>query len=60
MINNFFPENYAEYVIMWKNILESLAPDDNIVWRKRFSCWISKARDTHLEYKMLTGFPRQQ
>jgi hypothetical protein len=33
---------------------------DNIIWRMRFACWITKAADTHSEYVMLTAFPRQQ
>jgi hypothetical protein len=24
--------------------------DDNIIWRMRFACWITKATDTHSEY----------
>jgi hypothetical protein len=36
------------------------ATDDNITRRMRFSCWITKATDTHLEYVILIAFPRQQ
>jgi hypothetical protein len=32
---------------------------DNIIRRMRFACWINKATETHLEYVMLFGFPRQ-
>jgi hypothetical protein len=35
-------------------------PDDNIIRRMRFSCWITKATDTHSEYVILIAFPKQQ
>ena len=34
--------------------------DDNIIWRMRFACWITKTTDTHSEYVILIVFPRQQ
>ena len=34
--------------------------DGNILLRMRFSCWITKASDTHSDYPILTAFPRQQ
>jgi hypothetical protein len=36
------------------------AIDDNIIWRMRFACWITKATDIHSEYAILIAFPRQQ
>jgi hypothetical protein len=36
------------------------ATDNNIIWRMRFACWITKATDTHSQYIMLIAFPRQQ
>ena len=36
------------------------ATDDNIIERMRFTCWITKATDTHAEYVMFISFPRQQ
>ena len=33
---------------------------DNITWRMRFACWITKATDTHSEYVIPIAFPRQQ
>jgi hypothetical protein len=33
---------------------------DDIIWRMRFACWITKATDTHSEYVVLIAFPRQQ
>jgi len=30
------------------------------IWRVRIACWISKATDTHSEYVILIGFPRQK
>jgi hypothetical protein len=29
------------------------ATDDNIMWRMRFACWITKATDTRSEYVIL-------
>ena len=49
MFNNFFSENRAVYKIMKKNMEEM-----------RFTCWITKARDTHSECVILNSFPRQQ
>jgi hypothetical protein len=31
--------------------------DDNIIWSKRFACWINKATDTHTECVMPMAFP---
>jgi hypothetical protein len=36
------------------------ATDYNILWHKRFACWITKATDTHSEYVILTAFQQQQ
>ena len=36
------------------------ATDDNIIWRKRFPCWISKVTDKHTEYVTLTAFTLKQ
>jgi len=34
--------------------------DDNIIWRMRIACWITKATNTHSEYVILIAFPVQQ
>jgi len=44
-----FSENHALYKIMKKNMGEM-----------RFTCWITKAADTHSECVVLISFPRQQ
>jgi hypothetical protein len=36
------------------------ATDDNIIWRMRFVCCITKATDTHSKYVTLIAFVRQQ
>jgi hypothetical protein len=36
------------------------AKDANIIRRKRFACWITKAADTHSEYATIIVFPQQQ
>jgi hypothetical protein len=34
--------------------------DDGIIRRMLFACLITKAADTHSEYLVLIGFPRQK
>ena len=36
------------------------ATEDNVIWHMRFAFWITKATDTHSEYVIIQGFPRQQ
>jgi hypothetical protein len=36
------------------------ATDDNTLRPMRFSCWITKATDTHSEYVILIAFPQLQ
>jgi hypothetical protein len=36
------------------------ATDDNTIGRMRFTCWITKATDTHSEYVILIAFRRHQ
>jgi hypothetical protein len=35
-------------------------PDENMAWRMRCACWLTKATDTHSEYVKLIAFPIQQ
>jgi hypothetical protein len=35
------------------------ATDDNIIWRMRIACWITKAANTHSEYVILNAFAGQ-
>jgi len=37
-----------------------LVTEENVMWRTRFTCWITKAADKHSEYLILIAFPRQQ
>jgi hypothetical protein len=55
----FSPENRANSEIMWKNMVRSDRPTDNI-WRMRLAYCMTKAADTRPEYVMLIAFPRQQ
>jgi hypothetical protein len=57
--NIFFPENYAVYEVMWKNIVEPDRPQMTI-WSMRNKCQIVKAIDIHSKYVVLVAFPRQQ
>jgi hypothetical protein len=55
-----FSENHAIYDIKWTNMARARKAVHNI---KRFVCivyWLTKARETHSEYVILTAFPRQQ
>jgi hypothetical protein len=49
---------------LWDNVGKFCRPgeatDDNITWRMRFACWVTKATDTHSEYVILIAFSRQQ
>jgi len=44
---------------MWKNIVERERPQ-MAIWRKPFSCVITKATNTHSEYVILIAFSLQQ
>ena len=39
-------------------VQDRVATDINIKMRLRIACWITKTTDTHLEYIILTDFPR--
>jgi hypothetical protein len=59
MFSNFYSENHPVYEIMWKDMVEA----DRLqmtIWRMRFTCWVTKATDTHSEYVILIAFSRQQ
>ena len=61
MFSNVFPENRAVCEIVFKKCgIAGQATDDNKVRRMRFTCWITKAIDTHSECGILAVFPRQQ
>jgi len=36
------------------------ATNDSIIRRMRTACYIPKAKDTHLEYAVITDFPLQK
>ena len=36
------------------------ATDDNVVWRMRTACWITKATDTNSKYVRFLAFTRQR
>jgi len=59
MLNNFFFENRAVYVIMWKNIVERDRPRTKIR-RMRIACWIPKATNTDSGCMILIARPLQQ
>jgi hypothetical protein len=54
----FFLKNPAIFE-RFKNIVQSDRPQMT-VWRMRFSCWITKATNTHSEYIIIISFPLQQ
>jgi hypothetical protein len=55
--------SYRKSCGLWDNVEKfgtaRQATDDNIIQRMRFTCWITKATDTHSEYVILTAFPQQ-
>ena len=46
MFNNFYFDNRAVYVIMWKNIVQQ-GRQQMSLWRMRITCWIRKATNKH-------------
>jgi hypothetical protein len=60
---------YAQYIFsrkscrLWDNVEKYgtaiQATDDNIIWRMRFACWLTKFTDTHTEYVIFIAFPWQ-
>jgi hypothetical protein len=59
MYNNFFlPGNRAFYE-MQINMVQPDRPQMTI-WRMSFTCWVTKATNTYLEYVILIAFPLQQ
>jgi len=58
MFNKFFSRNRDIYK-MEKYYRAGNATDDNVIQRMRFACWITKARNTHLDYAIRTAFARQ-
>ena len=45
---------------MWKNIVQSGRPHDNMEWSRCIACWITKATNTHSEYVILYASPLRQ
>ena len=58
MLNNFFSENSAVYVIKWKNIVLPDRPQMTI-WRMSIACWIPEAT-THSQLVTIITFPLQR
>jgi len=47
--HNFFPDDRGtyEYKMLQKNAVVRNRPQMNIIRHRRFTCWITKATDTH-------------
>jgi hypothetical protein len=63
MFKNIFfrkPCRLRDYVKKKKGKSGQSTDDNTITRRTRFACWITKAKDTHSEYVILTAFLRQQ
>ena len=58
IFNNDFPRKSCR---LWNNVVKKgtarQTTDDSIIRRMRFACWITKTKDTHLEYVILMAFP---
>ena len=39
-----FFDNFTVYEKMWENTVERGRSHDNIIWRMRIECWVTKAR----------------
>ena len=53
----FFFLNLAVFEIMWKKNIVELGRPQMPIWRKRISCWITKATNTQSEYVIIITFP---
>ena len=61
MLNKvFFTENLAVSDIMLEKCGRAGQSTDDNIWRMRFACWITKARDKYSEYVIRIAFPQQQ
>jgi hypothetical protein len=62
MLSKFFL--FRKSCSLWDNVEKYCTPgqatDDNIIWRMRFSFWLTKAKDIHSECVILIAFPLQQ
>ena len=56
--NISFPENYAVYKLEICG-RAAQATDENVIWRMRFACWITKATNTPSEYVILIALQPQ-
>jgi hypothetical protein len=56
MFNTFFRKQCRLRDNVEKYGTARQATDNNIIRRKRFACWITKATDTHSEYAKLLLF----
>ena len=50
MFNNFFLQSYNLWDNAEKVCIHGEDTDENIIWRMRIACWITKDTDTHSEY----------
>jgi hypothetical protein len=48
-------KNRTVYEIVWKNTVERGGPQ--IIWRRRFACYVPKAANTHSGFVILNAFP---
>jgi hypothetical protein len=53
----FFRKSYRSWDNVEKCAGDGQATDDNMIWRMRFECWVTKATGTHSECRILTAFP---
>ena len=61
MFNDFFffkTMPFMRYVEKYCSAEE--ITDENTLRRMHFTCWVTQIINTHLDYVLLIGFPRQQ
>jgi hypothetical protein len=56
MFNNFFQKSCHLRDNMEKYGTDGQNTDNDVIWRRRFVCWINKATDMHSEYVIVIGF----
>ena len=60
MFNNFFFRKSCSLRDNVETFGTARQATDDIILCMRFTCWVTKGRDTHSEYVILLAFPQQK
>jgi hypothetical protein len=59
MLRNFFRKSY-HVLDKVENGTAGRTTDENVTWRMRVACWVTKVTNTRSEYEYLLLFARQE